>query len=252
MNIRDHFTASGHLLHNTNKLINAVLNIYGAKPKARDIYTDWIETKADLLNKESDWRRALDKQAANRSQQERTIVNKYNKEFLIGDVLSVDLGYNVGHEYGGEHFCVVMKKSFKNDRTVIVLPLTSSDPVPGSDNEKRHYCLGEISFLNNRADLDNKTSYAKLESLLQVSKLRITRKKGTLRKRDFRALELSWHDFLSPYLKTKRLENEEKISDLEKEIERINLEKEELEEKLKDIKEEQEKSSIVDNSEKRV
>lgn len=234
---RDHYVASGHLYQNTKMLIESILQMYGAKPKSRDIYTDWIKEQSLLLKEESIWRKSIITNSSERNREQKRIFSKHRKEYNVADILYVNLGYNIGHEYGGAHFCIVMKKSERNDPNLIVLPLTSSAPTPGSENERRHFSLGEIPCLNQRADKDNKVSYAKLEELKGISKLRIIEFKGTLDKSLFREMELALHDFLSPFLRKERIEAKNKIEKLELKIELKDQEKISLKEEIESLKE---------------
>lgn len=48
------------------------------------------------------------------------------KSYKYGDVIKVNLGYNIGDEEGGLHYCVVMdKKNNKSSKIVTVVPLSS-------------------------------------------------------------------------------------------------------------------------------
>lgn len=51
------------------------------------------------------------------------------KEYSRGDVIKVNLGFNVGNEEGGLHYCIVLdKKNAKSYSTLTVIPLTSVKP----------------------------------------------------------------------------------------------------------------------------
>lgn len=48
------------------------------------------------------------------------------KSYKYGDVIKVNLGYNIGDEEGGLHYCIVIdKKNNKSSRILTVIPLTS-------------------------------------------------------------------------------------------------------------------------------
>lgn len=48
------------------------------------------------------------------------------KEYNYGDIIKVNLGFNIGNEEGGLHYCVVLdKKNSKKHSTLTVIPLTS-------------------------------------------------------------------------------------------------------------------------------
>lgn len=55
------------------------------------------------------------------------------KEYSRGDIIKVNLGFNVGNEEGGLHYCVVLdKKNAKSHSTLTVVPLSSLKPTTKS------------------------------------------------------------------------------------------------------------------------
>lgn len=59
-------------------------------------------------------------------EQEETFNSSYLKEYSKGDIIKVNLGFNVGNEEGGLHYCVVLdKKNAKSYSTLTVIPLSS-------------------------------------------------------------------------------------------------------------------------------
>ena len=58
--------------------------------------------------------------------EERTFDISKSGVFSRGDIIKVNLGFNIGHELGGLHYCVVLSK-YDNTRngTLNVIPLTS-------------------------------------------------------------------------------------------------------------------------------
>lgn len=227
---KDFYTASGFLLHHSNYLQQSVLGMAKVSGKSRDLFIEWIKSRAVLLDAETNWKDILSKDQNSRSGDEQKFIRSYEFGYELGDVILVDLGYNVGHEYGGAHFCIVMKKSKRTEKGVIVLPLTSSNPGDNEFMKQQHFNLGELSFLNTNPRKPNKTSYAKLGCMLQVSKLRImnNRKiKGKLAKPLFRALEEELIGYLSPYFKheyQKNIKGIEKVTNQLTELEQKNLE----------------------------
>lgn len=93
------------------------------------IETDEIHSKkADLL---SYWL----KDYINYLEQEETFNPLKLKEYKRGDVIKVNLGFNVGNEEGGLHYCVVLdKKNSRSHSTVTVVPLTSIKPKSKKNN----------------------------------------------------------------------------------------------------------------------
>lgn len=59
-------------------------------------------------------------------EQEETFNSSYLKDYSRGDIIKVNLGFNVGSEEGGLHYCVVLdKKNAKSYSTLTVVPLSS-------------------------------------------------------------------------------------------------------------------------------
>lgn len=57
---------------------------------------------------------------------EDTFNPKYLKSYKRGDIIKVNLGYNIGNEEGGLHYCCVVDKKNSNSSGIItVIPLTS-------------------------------------------------------------------------------------------------------------------------------
>lgn len=62
-----------------------------------------------------------------------------------GSIIKVSLGFNIGSEQGGLHYCVVLKDSSKFDKVVQVIPLSSYKP---QKRKKENLRKGEV-FLGN-------------------------------------------------------------------------------------------------------
>lgn len=60
---------------------------------------------------------------------EETFNSSLLKEYSRGDVIKANLGFNVGNEEGGLHYCIVLdKKNAKSCSTLTVVPLSSIKP----------------------------------------------------------------------------------------------------------------------------
>jgi len=226
---------SGHLMHNTDHLKAKTFDI--PSEKSRDLFIKWISRRADLLDQENQSKVALNLDFSDRTAEQNLFLKKFEVPYEARDVILVDLGYNVGNEYGGNHFCVVMKKNLKFDKTVLVLPLTSA--TPSSVEEQQHFSLGILPYLNTKKDEPPKTSFAKLPCLIRVSKFRIQNNlkvKGRLSDPIFKELQLSLIDFLSPYHKEQRNQLERKVVKKESLITKIKEREFALKEENKDLK----------------
>ena len=72
----------------------------------------------------------------------------YLKKYERGDVIKVNLGYNIGNEEGGLHYCVVLDKSnSKYSGIITVIPLTSDK---GKELHFSEVNLGNEIFVNFR------------------------------------------------------------------------------------------------------
>lgn len=95
-------------LEKVNNYIAELISGDETKQKRADVLCYWIEDYIRFLSKESDF--------------DPKNCRKYNR----GDIVKAHLGYRVGSEEGGLHFCVVLDKdnSFSSP-VVTVVPLTS-------------------------------------------------------------------------------------------------------------------------------
>lgn len=79
-------------------------------------------------------------------EQEETFNSALLKEYSRGDVIKVNLGFNVGNEEGGLHYCVVLdKKNTKSCSTLTVIPLSSIKP--SSKPRKTSVFLGDDIYI---------------------------------------------------------------------------------------------------------
>lgn len=92
--------------------LDALLLNYIDAPNASskaDKLSYWIEDFCNLLKSET------------------TFDPKFLKSYSRGDIIQVNLGYNIGNEEGGLHYCIVVDKhNSKKSGIVTVIPLTSN------------------------------------------------------------------------------------------------------------------------------
>lgn len=48
-------------------------------------------------------------------------------DLIRGNIILAELGFNIGMEFGGRHYCIVLKNSSVNNKRVLVLPVTTSN-----------------------------------------------------------------------------------------------------------------------------
>lgn len=117
-----------------------------------DKFSYWLEDYIQFLSYENDFKEKCS--------------NRKLKKYKRGEIIKVHLGYNIGSEEGGLHYCVVIEKnnSVKNP-VITVVPLTSQKPNIDVTNLKQ----GSISLGN---ELFTATS-AKLGGLIKELQRRI-------------------------------------------------------------------------------
>lgn len=111
------------------------------------IFLKWLKTKLKYIKKELTYDPIQD--------------NFYKR----GDIVHVDLGFNIGSEDGGGRFAIVLWSPQKS-KTMTVIPITS-EKANSKHNPQIHVRLGELLE-------DGIVNWAKVEQIRCVSKLRVT------------------------------------------------------------------------------
>lgn len=126
-----------------------------SKPeKKQGILVKWLNKWSELLQKE-------DKFKPDRL--------PYYKR---GDVLYVDFGFNIGAEFGGVHYAVVVENNNnKRNGNIVVVPLTSLDKGKSKDDIPQN----EIYIGDNVLEWTNAATVAKPNQIRAISKMRIIR-----------------------------------------------------------------------------
>lgn len=116
--------------------------------KRGDIFINWLETQ----NKYLKW--------------EETFQPSYLRAYRRSEIVFAHFGFNVGAEYGGMHYAVVMRNSSKSNPNVNVVPLSSIDDGE-EDIHKDRVLLGVIK------DINEKNAVAIPDQMRPISKIRI-------------------------------------------------------------------------------
>ncbi len=107
--------------------------------------------------------------------QEETFNSAKLKEYKRGDIIKANLGFNVGNEEGGLHYCVVLdKKNAKSYSTLTVVPLSSLKSI--SKLNKTSVFLGDEIYQNLLQKNKNLLAKAKKQvenSTLELEKLKL-------------------------------------------------------------------------------
>lgn len=97
-----------------------------------------------------------------------TRLRKYSR----GEIIFANFGFNVGAEFGGLHYAVVVEDNNKSAGTVMVVPLSSlEEDESEEDVNPNEVYLGRIPGLN------NKRAFAVVSKMGPISKLRIYKPK---------------------------------------------------------------------------
>ncbi len=125
-------------LQKINTLLTNYLNNPSTQLKA-DKLSYWLEDYCSLLSFEDNFK------------------PNYLKSYSRGDVIKVNLGYNIGNEEGGLHYCIVVDKQNSIYSGIItVIPLTSDK------GQKLHF--SEVNIGNEiYSNFQNKTNNIMLE-----------------------------------------------------------------------------------------
>lgn len=96
-------------------------------------------------------------------------------KFERGNIILVELGANVGDEFSGRHYCVVLRDCPVEQSKIFILPLTSKRPKAYSDEKDTIYVkFKRIYGLGTEEDGNTwKTCYANILNVRNIDKTRI-------------------------------------------------------------------------------
>lgn len=126
--------------------------IQSKSAKKQQILAEWINQWSKFLLRES------------------VFSSKYLPYYKRGDIVYVDFGFNIGTEYGGVHYAVVIEdNNNKTNGNIIVVPLTSLDPGKSiSDISPADVYIGD-----NVIGWTSSATVAKPNQIRSISKMRI-------------------------------------------------------------------------------
>lgn len=132
------------------------------------------------------------------------------KSYKRGDIIKVNLGFNIGSELGGLHYCVVIdKKNNRNSPVVTIIPLSSQK----TDNiNKNSVILGNDIYnklveKSNKLLEDSKKKIEENKEKLSLETKKLKQNNATLNKIYLKSIELN-NNVSEAY---KKLELAEKI-----------------------------------------
>ncbi len=90
-------------------------------------------------------------------------------DLIRGNIILAELGFNIGMEFGGRHYCIVMKNSSINNQRVLILPITTQEP---SDYDKFKNTIylefDKIKGLNSHKDIGNPNGHKRWVNILNI------------------------------------------------------------------------------------
>lgn len=139
------------LIKEMNKQLMALEQVIKEMDEKRGkIYLDWLKTQ----NKYLVWEEGFDP----------TYLRKYKRS----EIVLANFGFNVGAEYGGMHYAVVVRDSSKTNPNINVVPLSSlEDEEDPNEIHKDRVSLGVIE------DINQKNAVAIPDQMRSISKIRI-------------------------------------------------------------------------------
>lgn len=142
-----------------------ILRMYQHLDDLRDVIKNMEEKRGKIF---IDWLKIQSKYLV----WEETFNPTYLRAYKRSEIVLAHFGFNVGSEYGGMHYAVVMKDSSKSNPIVNVVPLTSLKEGETKETiHKNRVYLGKIEGLN------EKYSVALPDQMRPISKIRIYKPK---------------------------------------------------------------------------
>lgn len=150
MSVNKVFNNKDLVIEMNKQLMDLQKVIENMDEKRGKIFIDWLTTN----NKYLVWEESFDP--------------SYLRAYKRSEIVLAQFGFNVGAEYGGMHYAVVIKDSSKNNPNVNVVPLSSLDEgETEADTHKDRVFLGVIQGLN------EKNAVAIPDQMRPISKLRV-------------------------------------------------------------------------------
>lgn len=90
-------------------------------------------------------------------------------ELKKGNIILVELGFNIGMEFGGRHYCIVLKNSSLTNKRVLVLPITTQKPSDYDIFKDTIYIqFSKIQGLTAKKDKDSPNSHKRWVNILNI------------------------------------------------------------------------------------
>lgn len=94
-----------------------------------------------------------------------------------GHIILAELGFNLGKEFGGRHYCIVLRDSSVKNERVLVLPITTQKPSDYETYKKTLYIefesLPHMKRLKDKDSEDGSKRWCNILNIRSISKSRI-------------------------------------------------------------------------------
>ncbi|TDK54755.1 type II toxin-antitoxin system PemK/MazF family toxin [Bacillus salipaludis] len=152
-------------------LVKQAIAIRSIKQKNQHLVEEWLRKFADFIYAEDN------------KHFEPAKLGKYK----AGDIIFAEFGYNVGSEFGGSHYAVVIENSPLNAKMIMVVPLSSLEPSQSEEDvHPNDAYLGELPQLNKIAhSAEGTKSFAVINQTRAIAKQRIIAPVNKYHKRIF-------------------------------------------------------------------
>lgn len=90
-------------------------------------------------------------------------------DLIRGNIVLAELGFNIGMEFGGRHYCIVLKNSSVENKRVLVLPITTQKPSDYELFKNSIYIeFDKIRGLNATKDIGNPNGHKRWVNILNI------------------------------------------------------------------------------------
>lgn len=163
------FSESEVGMENLSRTLNLAKSRIGKlTEKKGSIFCEWIDKKTDYILKEIDF------------------TPKSLRAYSRGEIILVELGYNVGSEYGGIHYVLVLRDSTKTNPLLSVVPLTSLKEnqyeIDDTEDDIKKKIHRESLYIGHIEGLPEKKSVAIVNQVITISKIRVIDPKSAKQK----------------------------------------------------------------------
>lgn len=151
-----------------------------------------------------------------------------------GNIILAELGFNFGKEFGGRHYCIVLRDSSKANDRVMILPITTKKPSDYEKFKKTLYIefesLPRMGRLKDNENENGSKRWCNILNIRSISKSRIIYPigRGIPEIRDSQIKEISRRIVSQVALRNDLYSKEKKYKKLTKENEALKEEIEQL------------------------